>query len=160
METDTVIQAVIAIIALVALGVAAWAVRSSSRMLRIERGRDQERQRQAQEKQASLIGAWAVFCPEAKTEHGSSRSGVLVSNSSASAVHDVVIQSADAKGDDQHPLTMTILPPGEHLMLTHRQYRWSFPKHRDEAGGIIRPVTKHAKWRVQSIEFTDARSHR
>lgn len=145
-----------ALVAVAALIAAIWATVTSRALLAVERERDDERRKLDSASQAALLSAWAVFCPNAEKSEDQRQSGVSVTNHSSAAFYDVRIQSQDHMGKTQPAIEMTIMPTGTYVILGHLTFHWTFPLQLDEAQGPIRPITKHEKWRVTSIEMTDA----
>lgn len=145
-----------ACVAVAALIAAVWATVTSRALLKVERERDEERRRLDSASQASLLSAWAVFCPNVEKSEDHGQSGVAVTNHSNAAFYDVRIECQGQQGKPQPPIELTILPSGTYVMLGHPKFHWTFPLQPDEVAGPIRPITKHEKWRVTSIEMTDA----
>lgn len=142
--------------AVTAVAAAIWAGLTSRALLGVELKRDHERERRARAEQATLVGAWSIYCREAPADEEWRRSGVMVRNGSHAPVYDVSIASLDKDGASQAPLVMTILPPGEFVVLGHSKFNWSFPMSLDEIGVAVGPITRHADWRVAELNFIDA----
>lgn len=145
-----------AVVAVVALGAAIWAGVISRSLLLVEQRRDDERQQRTLAEQATLVGAWMIFCPDLPERGVDRRDGIMVRNSSDASVYDLVVQSCDFHGRQLPLLELTILPPGEYVILGHREYPWSLARTTDEIPSAIRPITKRKELRVTQLDFVDA----
>jgi len=158
MVNTSIPEWITAVVAVAALVAAIWAGWTSWSLLKTEVRRDRASDERTRREQATHIAGWTVYCPEA--EDAERKDGVSVKNASTAAVYDVVIESGASDGSARPPLTMTILPPGEFVVLVDPKYHWSFPLMPTEVGGVVRPITKHTKWQVISLTFTDAQGTR
>ncbi len=143
------ITAVTAVLALLA---AVWAGTTARRLHGIESDRDRRTREAAVREQARNINAWCVVTDPA----GRRRDGLLVSNTSDSPVYAVEVRSQDRNERVQFPLTLTLLPPGDFVVVEDATYHWTFPESVESMGVAIRPVTKHEYWRVTEVTFADS----
>jgi hypothetical protein len=151
---------VAAFAAVSALAAAVWAGRTSAALFTIERARDHANANRIRQQQATLVSAWTVSCPDHELELSGGapieeRDGVRIQNSSNAPVHDVVVRSSSLAGTNKDA-TLSIVPPGDLVMLRNKKFPWSLAKPRSYIKGAIHPITKRPEWRVHSIAFTDA----
>lgn len=144
-----------ALAALGALAAAIWAGLTSKRLYQVEAKRDVVSDERRARQQASGVAAWCVFCPESRQR------GLLLHNSSEAPVFEVEVLSTFAPTQkatpvEQHPLTLTLLPPGDYVANEDASYHWSLPDERHTVSGTVRPVLKNSGWTVTAIRFTDA----
>ncbi|WP_456286988.1 hypothetical protein M1D46_06835 [Microbacterium sp. JZ70] len=89
--------------------------------------------------------------------------GVVVSNTSGSTFHDIVIDVTMHGERVEHPIEMNVLPPGEYFVMLNPKgspFAWDFAKHTSEYDGNLRPYTKSDRYRVLGYAFSDNRMQR
>ena len=153
---------VAAIAAMGALLAAVWAARTSKDLYDLESKRERGLVNRTRREQASGIAAWCVFCPDHDSQ---TQSGILLHNSSDAPVFNVEILSTYSQKQahapqDQEPLNLAILPPGDYVSNKDVKFHWSFPEERSAVASTIRPVMKNSKWVVTEVKFTDSHGTR
>lgn len=151
------------IVAAAALAAAIWAGLTSKRLFDVERNRDKIALERREKEQASEIAAW---CVTHDTPAGlPSPKGLLIHNSSNAPVFDVKVQSTYSRSkrgnpENQKPLEMSVLTPGDYATLEDVHYPWQFPETQsmveEKVGSKLRPVTNNPGWMVTKIEFVDS----
>lgn len=101
--------------------------------------------------QASQLSAWPVSDRASKPL----AYGVLISNSSGSTFHDVLLQVVLFGDTDLPEISLKVLPPGDYF-VQYSKPTWDFALSKEEYGGFLRPYTQTEKCYVQSMRFVDS----
>jgi hypothetical protein len=149
----SVAEWVSAVAALGALGAAVYAGIAAWRLYRIESARDGAADAERRQLQARQVSAWVAVAVE---EESVRSSGIEIINGSSAPVYDLAIQVNGETGAAQHPLTLTVLPPGRFFAAKDPTYHWTFPDPAEAIGLSLRPVAKSTKWRVEHLKFRDS----
>lgn len=104
--------------------------------------------------QATQLTAWAVTDADAKPRVY----GVVVSNTSGSTFHDVVVEARMHDAKTMRPIELAILPPGDYFIEYNgkdAEYTWAFAVSSDSYNGWLRPYMKSRKYMVVGLTFAD-----
>jgi hypothetical protein len=104
--------------------------------------------------QATQLTSWAVTDADGQPRVY----GIVISNTSGSTFHDVVIDARMHDKPTPRPVELAILPPGDYFIRyngTDEQYTWSFAVAVDSYNGWLRPYMKSPKYMVRGIAFSD-----
>lgn len=118
-----------------------------------ERRRRRAEENRESKAQASELIAWTVTDVKPPRVYG-----VVVSNSSRSAFHDVTITLRLHGSETERPIQLDILPPGTYFVRHNGHgatHTWDFAVDASSYAGWLRPYMKSDKYRVTSIEFSD-----
>ncbi|MEU4015878.1 hypothetical protein AB0E56_11500 [Microbacterium sp. NPDC028030] len=153
-------QVMSAIAAVVAVAAALWTAWESRRLRAVEVARDDRTREEVARWQASRVSAWAIECRAHTFDSGEQDSGFTVRNASDTPLFDVRVWSADRTGTPLPVATVTVLPPGQYVLLRHTRYHWTIPKPIEEIHGPVSPITRRDRWAVTRMEFTDGHGRR
>lgn len=115
--------------------------------------RDQVASNERRRGVADLVSAYVgVRNPE-----GDRADGVILENGSTSSVYCVSIKSVKHGGQEDYPISLTIVPPGKYFIARSGDaYHWKFPQGVEYLSEEVRPIMKTQVWRVTEMIFTDA----
>lgn len=149
-EWVSAIASVGALLAAVVAGYAAW------RLYRVESERDKVAAWRRLSEQARLVPAWIAVVVDDEGRVAST--GLMVVNRAESPIFDIRISATDKESDlIRTPAKMAMLPPGRYFVARQgAPFTWAYADSADSVEGVIRPVTKTDKWRVDQLEFVDS----
>ena len=83
--------------------------------------------------------------------------GVVVSNSSGSTFHDVVITVKIDGSRVPRPISLKILPPGTYFVAyaPKAKFVWDFPLPIEACTGVLQPYMNTDGYQIESIDFAD-----
>ncbi|MDN4641127.1 hypothetical protein QCD70_12785 [Agreia sp. PsM10] len=104
--------------------------------------------------QATGLTAWTVSDIET---HDPKVLGVVVSNSSGSTFHDVVITVKIDGSRVPRPISLKILPPGTYFVAyaPKAKFVWEFALPIEACSGVLQPYMNTDGYQIESIDFAD-----
>lgn len=132
---------------------------TSEKIVKLEKKRDQEREIAAERRQAEHVTVVGILRASVQSPECYA---IMVVNGSDAPIYDIRIESQKAdKSAANHPLELTILPPGRFLIPADPHYKWGAVIDQDVAQ---EPVTLFSKGdggeMITYVTFTDASSRR
>ena len=141
----------------VAAAIVSW--QTSEKVVKLEQKRDQERQVEAERRQAEHVAVVGVQCPDAPQEE---RYAILVVNGSDAPIYDIRIKSQKADKSCENPqLKLAVLPPGKFVIPPHPTYIWGAVIDQDAAHMKLNMMAKgDGGEMITHVSFADAASRK
>lgn len=141
----------------VAAAIVSW--QTSEKVVKLEQKRDQERQVEAERRQAEHVAVVGVHCPDAPRGE---RYAILVVNGSDAPIYDIRIKSQKADKSCENPqLKLAVLPPGKFVIPPHPTYIWGAVIDQDAAHMKLNMMAKgDGGEMITHVSFADAASRK
>ena len=141
----------------VAAAIVSW--QTSEKVVKLEQKRDQERQVEAERRQAEHVAVVGVHCPDAPRGE---QYAILVVNGSDAPIYDVRIESQKADKSCENPqLTLAVLPPGRFVIPPHPKFIWGAVIDQDAAHMKLNMMAKgDGGEMITHVSFADAASRK
>lgn len=141
----------------VAAAIVSW--QTSEKVVKLEQKRDQERQVEAERRQAEHVAVVGVHCPDAPRGE---RYAILVVNGSDAPIYDIRIKSQKADKSFENPqLKLAVLPPGKFVIPPHPTYIWGAVIDQDAAHMKLNMMAKgDGGEMITHVSFADAASRK
>ena len=159
MDVGSIADCVGAVGGLLAVAAAIVSWRTSEKVVKLEQKRDQERELEAERRQAKHVAVVGVECPDFQEEE---RYAILVVNGSDAPIYDIRVESQRAdKSCDNPPLDLAVLPPGKFVIPAHPTYNWGSVIDQEVAQIKLNMMTKgKAGEMITHVSFVDAASRK
>lgn len=140
----------------VAAAIVSW--QTSEKVVKLEQKRDQEREVEAERRQAEHVAVVGVECEEGSD---SKRYGLLIVNGADTPVYDVHIESQWANGAGTNlPLDLVIVPPGRFIIFIEGG-KWGVLLNQDTVRSKTSVIAKGTGGKmVTRVTFSDSSSKR
>mgnify|MGYP000398199509 CR=1 FL=1 len=141
----------------VAAAIVSW--QTSEKVVKLEQKRDQERQVEAERRQAEHVAVVGVYCLDAPKGE---QYAILVVNGSDAPIYDIRIESQWADKSRENPqLKLAVLPPGRFVIPPRQKFIWGDVIDQDVAHmKLIMMAKGNAGEMITHVTFTDASSRR
>ena len=109
-------------------------------------------------RQASAVSGWMGYLFEPAREQATRCNAIMITNSSDSAIYDVVVQALVNKPPQPCEFRAWVCPPGQFFAACSPNERkpWDLLSDFAASDFVSRPYTRHpTSWRVLDLAFTD-----
>lgn len=133
--------------------------RTSEKVVKLENKRDKEREIVAERWQAEHVTVVGILRPSFQSPECYA---IMVVNGSDAPIYDIRIESQKAdKSAANHPLELTILPPGRFVIPADPHYKWGAVIDQDVAQESVTVFAKgDGGEMITHVAFTDASSRK
>lgn len=159
MDVGSIADCVGAVGGLLAVAAAIVSWQTSEKVVKLEQKRDQERQVEAERRQAEHVAVVGVHCPD--TPEGE-QYAIMVVNGSDAPIYDIRVESQKAnKSRDNPVLELAVLPPGKFVIPAHPKFHWGSIIDQEVAQMKLNMMAKgNAGEMITHVSFADAASRK
>ena len=159
MDVGSIADCVGAVGGLLAVAAAIVSWQTSEKVVKLEQKRDQERQVEAERRQAEHVAVVGVHCPDAPQEE---QYAILVVNGSDAPIYDIRVESQKAnKSCDNPVMELAVLPPGKFVIPAHPKFKWGAVIDQGVAHMKLNMMAKgNAGEMITHVSFADAASRK
>lgn len=133
--------------------------RTSEKIVKLEKKRDQEREIAAERRQAEHVTVVGIQRSQIRPPECYA---IMIVNGSDAPIYDIHIESQKAnKSAANYPLELTVLPPGRFIIPADQHYKWGAVIDQDVAKESVTVIAKgDGGEMITHVTFTDASSRR